>query len=128
MKLTSDLFKKPALLLGAGLFLFTACSTLTPQQQGAVQARECSIYFTIVGYLRDTGREAPASITQGCPERFNSIADMASVDEANRPRGATADRLYGQMLSRGVPQDVADVVRRSYAFREWVNLSEGRAR
>ena len=105
--------------------LIAACST-DKAASAAAEARGCSIYFSIDGYLKDSGRGAIPSIVRGCPQQYNNIADFSAVDEAAQPKGRTADRLYGEMIDRGVPEDVALIVRRSHAFRDWVRLSDAR--
>ena len=104
--------------------LLAACAATDNAAEQAARARECAIYFSIDGYLKETERATSTPVAKGCPPQYNNIADFSGVGDGNELTGSTSDRLYARMLERGVPEDVAVIVRRSHAFRDWVKLTQ----
>jgi len=83
---------------------------------------ECAIYFAAVETLRADGRKPT-----GNPTPWPVPAESAAPPRRYQPDGQRASRiarlpqeLYGRMIARGVPSDLADDIARSKAFWDLV--------
>lgn len=97
-----------------------ALPTGDPRQERLV-FNECAIYFAAVETLRADGRKPTGNPTRGCPAeaaaRATDINPMVSVPSVSP---GFPQELYGRMIARGVPSDLADDIARSKAFWDLV--------
>ena len=89
----------------------------------AMRAKECAIYFTIDGYLKDIGQAGKRPIAYDCPQSLRDIADMSPIDPPVSLASGVGKNLYDTLIERGVPQEVAQSVSRSKGFKDWVELT-----
>lgn len=97
-----------------------ALPTGDPRQERLV-FNECAIYFAAVAKLRADGRSPNGDPTRGCPadaaSRAADINPMVSVPSVSP---GFPQELYGRMIARGVPTDLADDISKSKAFWDLV--------
>lgn len=97
-----------------------ALPTDDPRQERLV-FNECAIYFAAVEKLRAEGRSANGDPTRGCPAeaaaRPTDLNPMISVPSVSP---GFPQELYGRMIARGIPTDLADEIAQSKAFWDLV--------
>ena len=105
---------------GALVAVDPALPTGDPRQERLV-FNECAIYFAAVETLRADGRRPNGNPTRGCPaEAAARPADINPMVSVPSVSPGFPQELYGRMIARGVPQDLADDIARSKAFWDLV--------
>jgi len=105
---------------GALVAVDPALPTGDPRQERLV-FNECAIYFAAVETLRADGRRPNGNPTRGCPaEAAARPADINPMVSVPSVSPGFPQELYGRMIARGVPQDLADEIARSKAFWDLV--------
>ncbi len=98
----------------------SATSTNRPATAAIIRPgqAECAIYYAIEGRLLLEKRNVRGNIVDGCPPESSVGADISP--DGSSPSSALARSLVNRMVEKGVPQDVANDVSRSPAFRQWL--------
>ena len=97
-----------------------ALPTGDPRQERLV-FNECAIYFAAVQKLRADGRKPTGNPTRGCTaEAAARPADINPMVSVPAVSPGFPQELYGRMIARGVPSDLADDIARSKAFWDLV--------
>lgn len=106
---------------GAALGVETGLPAGDPGQE-ALAVRECEIYFAAVRELEAEGRNAPASLTRGCPDAAETApaVDIAPMISPPPMMSGYPTTLDARMRARGMPDDLADQVAQSKAFWDLV--------
>lgn len=87
-----------------------------PRQQALVLS-ECAIYFAAVQKLESEGRSANGNPTRDCPaEARGRSADINPRVSVPPVSPGYPETLYGRIIARGIPTDLADEISRSQAF------------
>ncbi|MFN3663965.1 hypothetical protein [Yoonia sp.] len=91
-----------------------------PRQERLV-FNECAIYFAAVAKLRADGRSPNGDPTRGCPaDAVSRAADINPMVSVPSVSPGFPQELYGRMIARGVPTDLANDISRSKAFWDLV--------
>lgn len=105
---------------GALVTVDPALPTGDPRQERLV-FNECAIYFAAVEKLRADGRRPTGNPTRGCPaEAAARPADINPMVSVPSVSPGFPQELYGRMIARGAPDDLADDIARSKAFWDLV--------
>lgn len=91
------------------------------RSSNAPAAKECAVYYAIVGQMYLENCTPSEKMLQGCPPETSVGADISSSGAA--VPGTTAGALTRRMIDRGVPGDIARQVSRSKAFRNWLDVA-----